>query len=74
MNLTEETAMPERDPPNALLAHRPEPLTPPEPGEPGEPDTIPDPTREPAEPDMPPIGDPPPPPNQAPHVRSFARM
>ncbi|CAG4888492.1 hypothetical protein [Paraburkholderia saeva] len=49
----------------ALIAHRPEPVEPPSTPEP---DTIPDPTREPTIPDTPPIGDPPPAPNQTPHV------
>jgi hypothetical protein len=56
-----------------LVAHRPEPTEPPSPNQPpptpNEPDTVPDPTREPpGEPLAPPIGDPPPQPNQAPHV------
>jgi len=48
-----------------LEAHRPEPTDPPNPHEP---DTVPDPTREPVEPTAPPIGDPPPQPNETPHI------
>jgi hypothetical protein len=48
-----------------LVVHRPEPTDPPNPSEP---DTVPDPTREPVEPTAPPIGDPPPQPNETPHI------
>lgn len=57
--------MPLHVPAPVLEAHRPEPTDPPNPNEP---DTVPDPTREPAEPSAPPIGDPPPQPNGTPHI------
>ncbi|MGA7811319.1 hypothetical protein [Caballeronia sp.] len=50
-------------------AQTPQPPDPPfTPDTPQEPDTIPDPTREPPSPPMQPIGDPPPGPNETPHV------
>ncbi|MGF6646093.1 hypothetical protein [Paraburkholderia sp. GAS82] len=54
-----------------LEAHRPEPTDPPNPHEP---DTVPDPTREPVEPTAPPIGDPPPQPNETPHISRGALL
>ena len=50
-------------------AQTPQPPDPPfTPDTPQEPDTIPDPTREPPSPPVQPIGDPPPGPNETPHV------
>ncbi|MBN3757793.1 hypothetical protein G3N95_33065 [Paraburkholderia sp. Tr-20389] len=65
--------MPDHDAVFDIYAHRPEPTipeSPPEPGpeQPGQPDTVPDPTREPVDPDTPAIGDPPPQPSQTPHT------
>jgi hypothetical protein len=54
-----------------IIAHRPEPTDPPtpeDPDDPDDPDTEPDPMREPPEPDMLPIGDPPQQPNQTPQA------
>lgn len=56
--------MPLYAPASPLAAHRPEPNDPPNPAEP---DTVPQPSHEPVEPTAPPIGDPPPQPNETPH-------
>ena len=64
--------MPDYDAVPNIHAHRPEPPALGTPPEPGQPDTVPDPTREPVEPDTPPIGDPPPQPSQTPHTRAAA--
>lgn len=52
----------------AVSAHRPEPTDPPNPGEPDLPSEPSREPREPGEPTAPPIGDPPPAPNEAPRI------